>query len=526
MQRVLRSGVTGISVPGGTWFTDVGVRDAIKLGLMDGPRMHVAGRMIVTYGCIEDDEPSWEGTPDHSIGKLCNTADEMVTEVRRQHKHGVNFIKMADSRSGESQMLAKDEIAAVVGEAHRRNMRVGIHSRGAGSTRAAAEAGVDWIIHADLATDRDLEAVAKGGMPIIPTATFLAMVVELGTKVGAEQVQLDINRMKRHFDLLCELMHKARKLGIKLLVGTDTGNNTFMRYGELHAKELEIFVKYGGYTPLEAISAATRDNAFVLGLEGQVGLIEPGKLADRRARSRPAGRHHRAARRQASDVGDQGRQDRRSRAARRLGDVPPSGGIEAGSSPMPVDIARLRVEIDEVTPAVVRRVEVPLDIRLDDLHFVLQIAIGWQNCHPFEFRAAGADGTAWGLVDRDDPDCTRLPAERATLADLLALGPRFHYDYVYGEDWTSHGRTGRDRAHERGKIPGPCERAGALPASRHRRRVRLRDLSLGDRRPESPAPRRHARVGRFGFRPACGRRDGDPHQSRQSGQISRPPAQR
>ena len=184
VQTVLRSGVTGISVPGGTWFTDVGVRDAIKLGLMDGPRMYVAGRMVVTYGCIEDDEPSWEGTPDHSIGKLCNTAAEMVTEVRRQSKHGVNFIKMADSRSGESQMLAREEIAAVVAEAHRRNLRVGIHSRGAGSTRAAAEAGVDWIIHADLATDRDLDAVAKAGMPIIPTATFLAMVVELGTQGG------------------------------------------------------------------------------------------------------------------------------------------------------------------------------------------------------------------------------------------------------------------------------------------------------------------------------------------------------
>jgi imidazolonepropionase-like amidohydrolase len=240
----------------------------------------VAGRMIVTYGCIEDDEPSWEGTPDHSVGKLCNTADEMVTEVRRQSKHGVNFIKMADSRSGESQMLAKGEIAAVVAEAHRRNLRVGIHSRGAGSTRAAAEAGVDWIIHADLATDRDLEAVAKAGMPIIPTSTFLAKVVELGQKVGAEQVQLDINRMKRHFDLLCELMHKARKLGIKLLVGTDTGNNAFMPHGELHAKELEIFVKYGGFTPMEAIVAATRDNAFAVGLEGQVGEIAAGRLAD------------------------------------------------------------------------------------------------------------------------------------------------------------------------------------------------------------------------------------------------------
>src|SRR6202167_844978 len=279
-QKVLRCGVTSISVPGGTWFTDVGVRDAIRLGLMDGPRMFVAGRMIVTYGCIEDDEPSWEGTPDHSIGKLCNTADEMVTEVRRQSKHGVNFIKMADSRSGESQMLAKEEIAAVVAEARRRNLRVGIHSRGAGSTRAAAEAGVDWIIHADLATDRDLEAVAKAGIPIIPTATFLAMVVELGTKVGAEQVQLDINRMKRHFDLLCQLMHKARKLGIKLLVGTDTGNNTFMRYGEVHAKEIEIFVKYGGFSPLEALSAGPRANAYALGLEGQVGELEGGRLAD------------------------------------------------------------------------------------------------------------------------------------------------------------------------------------------------------------------------------------------------------
>jgi imidazolonepropionase-like amidohydrolase len=280
VQKVLRSGVTSISVPGGTWFTDVGVRDAIKLGLMVGPRMFVAGRMVVTYGCIEDDEPSWEGTPDHSVGKLCNSATEMVAEVRRQAKHGVNFIKMADSRSGESQMIAKEEISAVVEEAHRRKLRVAIHSRGSGSTRAAAEAGVDWIVHADLATDADLDAVAKAGMPILPTATFLAIVTEMGGKVGQEQIQLDVTRMKRHYDALGIIMHKARKLGIKLLVGTDTGNNQFMPHGELHAKELEVFVKHGGYTPMEAIVAATRGNAVAVGLEGQVGEIAPGMLAD------------------------------------------------------------------------------------------------------------------------------------------------------------------------------------------------------------------------------------------------------
>ena len=94
-------------------------------------------------------------------------------------------------------------------------------------------------------------------------------------------------------------------------------------------------------------------------------------------------------------------------------------------------IARLRIEIDEVTPAVVRRVEVPLAIRLDDLHFVLQIAIGWQNCHPFEFRTGD---TAWGLIDRD-AEVNPLPAEKATLADLAARGSGFKYNYVFGDDW-------------------------------------------------------------------------------------------
>src|SRR5260221_241785 len=55
---------------------------------------------------------------------------------------------------------------------------------------------------------------------------------------------------------------------------------SFTPNGELHAKELEIFVKYAGYTPMEAIVAATRDNAYAVGLEGQVGELAPGKLAD------------------------------------------------------------------------------------------------------------------------------------------------------------------------------------------------------------------------------------------------------
>jgi imidazolonepropionase-like amidohydrolase len=91
---------------------------------------------------------------------------------------------------------------------------------------------------------------------------------------------MDVSRMKRHFDRLIRVVERARSLGITILCGTDTGNNTFMPFGELHARELEIFVTYCGFTPMEAIVAATRDNAFAVGLENEVGVLEAGKLAD------------------------------------------------------------------------------------------------------------------------------------------------------------------------------------------------------------------------------------------------------
>ncbi len=281
-QKVLRAGVTSISVPGGSWFTDVGVRDAINLGLVEGPRIACASRMIATYGSIEDEDPSWVGTPDHSLGVLCNSATEMVTEVRRQCKHGVDFIKLADSRSGETHCISGDEMSAVVGEAHRRGARVAIHSRGSGSTRAAAEAGVDWIIHADLATERDIDAVAEAGCRLMPTATFVEKVIEVGQSVGQDtiQINIDLDRMKRQIDGIASVLHHARALGVKVMCGTDSGNYGWMPYGELHANEADIMVRLGGYTAMEAIVAFTHNGAYALGLEDELGVLAAGRLAD------------------------------------------------------------------------------------------------------------------------------------------------------------------------------------------------------------------------------------------------------
>jgi imidazolonepropionase-like amidohydrolase len=274
--------VTSISVPGGSWFTDVGVRDAVDLGLVEGPRIACASRMIATYGSIEDEDPSWVGTPDHSLGVLCNSATEMVTEVRRQLKHGVDFIKLADSRSGDVHCISEDEMSAVAGEAHRRGARVAIHSRGPGSTRAAARAGIDWIIHADLATERDIDAVAEAGCRLMPTATFVQKVLDVGQSVGQDtiQINIDLDRMKRQIDGIARVLQQARALGIPVMCGTDSGNYGWMPYGELHANEADIMVRLGGYTAMEAIVAFTHNGAYALGLEDELGVLAPGRLAD------------------------------------------------------------------------------------------------------------------------------------------------------------------------------------------------------------------------------------------------------
>src|SRR5260370_22519518 len=160
------------------------------------------------------------------------------------------------------------------------------------------------------------------------------------------------------------------------------------------------------------------------------------------------------------------------------------------SSRSMTEIARLRIEIDDVTPPVIRRVEVPVTIRLDDLHFVLQIAIGWQNCHPFEFRVGE---TAWGLLDRNDPESSPRAAETATLADVLALAKRFRYDYVYGEHW------GHTVELEAMSVPAPVINYPRLVIAQARRPPTTIGgaISLGTYQVDSAGPLRHTHVGRL-----------------------------
>ena len=154
----------------------------------------------------------------------------------------------------------------------------GIDCRSAESTRLAAEAGVDLILHASYLDDEALEAVVTAGSAIAPTFTFLANLADHGAKVGAATTQVDIFRGE--IAATGEMIRRAHAAGVRLLCGSESGFS-LTPYGHWHARELELFVDVLGLTPLEAISCATRNGAFALRRpDDSIGVVLADAAAD------------------------------------------------------------------------------------------------------------------------------------------------------------------------------------------------------------------------------------------------------
>ena len=291
-QHVLAAGYTSIVVPGDAGNSSIAVRDAIRAGLFDGPRIAASSNVIANRHSLNDWFPEHVGTPDYFTGRLCTTPDAQIEEVRRQAKAGANLVKIAMDgtyfREDGTHIAAftQAEVSAMVTEAHRLGVKVATHAYGREAVLYAAQAGVDVIFHAFFGDDECWDAMLASGSALAPTLTFLRNNVEFclphepSVESGYQAMQ------QRVIEIAKRNLNRARERGVPFMTGSDSGF-AVTPYGEWHAREIGILVDWLGFTPAQGLRAATSVSARLMprGRPGtpqaaQVGAIEAGRYAD------------------------------------------------------------------------------------------------------------------------------------------------------------------------------------------------------------------------------------------------------
>jgi len=283
-QRVLRAGYTAMADLSISGRVSLAVRDAIEAGLFVGPRVSSSGRALTTRQGLDDWYPRWIGVPDTSIGVLVRNVSEGIEEIRGQVKDGVNFVKLAmdgDSMNPSTGMIAgfnQEETSALVTEIHRLGRKAVCHARGAEAVRYSAKAGADVLLHASWMDEEGLELVVKNRCTLLPTLSLIVNNIDFTQPTDACYPSFP-DAHKRELESAVKSLGEARRANVPFLVGTDSGF-AVTPYGEWHARELEHYVKYLGFSPAEALRCTTAGNTLLLKESDKIGRLEAGCLAD------------------------------------------------------------------------------------------------------------------------------------------------------------------------------------------------------------------------------------------------------
>lgn len=283
--QVLAAGFTTIVAPGDSGMVTRAVRDGIDAGLFEGPRITASGPYITSRQGLTDWYPTWIGVPTTSIGRLVRNRDEAIEEIRKQVKEGVDAVKIAMDgilRRPNGELVAAftaDEAKTMIDEIRRLGKTAIVHARGREATLYSAKAGADLIFHASEIDDEGLEAAVKNGCAICPTLTLLRNTVDFIEPQDPAFRERRNSVWRAEFDAAVENLQKVRDAGIPMPIGTDSGF-AVTPFGEWHAREIELFVEYLGFTPMQALKAATSVSAKVVRPNDKVGALAPGHQAD------------------------------------------------------------------------------------------------------------------------------------------------------------------------------------------------------------------------------------------------------
>lgn len=274
VKNSLLAGVTTMRDLGaeGAGYTDVYVKKTIENGIIDGPRLLVAGPAIVATGAYGP-KGFHDGVTVPLGAEATSGVDNCITTVRRQMGNGADLIKIyADYRwtpgADSKPTFLQEEINAMVATATTAGKYVVAHASTPEGMKKAILGGVETIEHGDGGTAEIFEMMKEKGVGLCPTlAAGDAITQYRGWNKSTDPEPERIQQKRKSFKM-------ALDSGVQIVFGGDVG---VFPHGENY-REMELMVDYG-MKPLDVLISATSNNAKMFHLN-QLGNLKKGFLAD------------------------------------------------------------------------------------------------------------------------------------------------------------------------------------------------------------------------------------------------------
>ncbi|HVU22199.1 MAG TPA: amidohydrolase family protein [Rhizomicrobium sp.] len=283
-RNTLLAGFTTIRDVGADPNVVIALKKAVAHGEVAGPRMFVAGPPLGPTGGHSDPsngfDPSLHG--DGWTDWIVDSPEAARHAVRKLHQMGADLIKIMPSGGVLSiaddpnlQLMADDEIKAVIDTAHSLHMKVAAHAHGTQAINHTVALGVDSIEHGSFADAESYKLMKQHGTYLVPTMLIAHAVVEIA-KTHPEQLNpSSAAKALQVGPRIRDNLGNAYKAGVKIAFGTDEG---LVAHG-LNAQEFALMVD-AGMTPADAIMAATHNAADLIGDSKDIGSIQSGRYAD------------------------------------------------------------------------------------------------------------------------------------------------------------------------------------------------------------------------------------------------------
>jgi imidazolonepropionase-like amidohydrolase len=276
-RKMLMCGITTAREVGGWDYHEIAVREAINSGMIPGPRLFCAGKILTMTS----------STTPYYVGMYeeCDGPAEVRKAARKQLAMGADLIKLlvtgaVTSTSYERYdaiQLRPDEIRAAVEIAEDNFTHVAAHAHALDGIRNAVACGCRTVEHGSYGDEAVFRLMAERECWLVPTMCITTAM--FGDPDFAAQVPPHIRgRYRDIHELRVEMLKTAKGCEVKIAMGTDVG--TPGNHAGDNMQELEVMVKQCGFTPQEAIWSATMEAARMMRLDGDLGSLQPGRIAD------------------------------------------------------------------------------------------------------------------------------------------------------------------------------------------------------------------------------------------------------